>query len=212
MDFDFSSPKEHKFYDFVRPLSKAVTNFLYDFRPIGTENIPREGGFILAANHISLLDAITVTAASTRKMFFMAKSELFHNPLFSKVLENLGAFPVRRGTSDKRAVEFAERILNSNWVLGIFPQGKRTDEMTLKSVKSGVAYIAKKTGADVLPVSLRKEKRGLCRPILTLRFGEIIKNSDLGFEEEYNRRTIRNAAEKIMSEIIRLYNIKEETV
>lgn len=212
MEFDFSSPKEHKFYDFVRPMSKAVTNFFYDFRPIGTENIPREGGFILAANHVSLLDAITITAASTRKLFFMAKSELFNNPFFSKVLENLGAFPVRRGTSDRRAVEFAEKVLNSGWVLGIFPQGKRTDEMTLKSVKSGVAYIAKKTGADVLPVSIRKEKRGLRRPILTMRFGEVIKNSDLGFEEEYNRRTIRNAAEKIMGEIIRLYNIKEESV
>ena len=72
--------------------------------------------------------------------------------------------------------------------------------------------LQKKTEADVLPVSIRKEKRGLRRPILTMRFGEVIKNSDLGFEEEYNRRTIRNAAEKIMGEIIRLYNIKEESV
>lgn len=210
MSFDYSEPKQHKLYKVAKPLSKAVVNLLYDFRSYGTENIPQSGGFLLAANHISLMDAIIITSASSRDLFFMAKSELFKNPLFSKVLENLGAFPVKRSSNDKRSVEFAGKVIEKGWGLGIFPQGKRTDDMSLQNIKSGAAYIVKKTGTNVLPVSIKKEKRRFLRPILTLRFGKVIKYEEFDLESDYSRQKLRSAARKIMGEIIRLYNTAEE--
>lgn len=210
MSFDYSEPREHRLYKVVKPLSRTVVGLLYDFRKYGTENIPQNGGFLLAANHMSLMDPIIITAACTRELFFMAKSELFKNSLFSKVLENLGAFPVKRGSNDKRSVEFAQRVIEKGWGLGIFPQGKRTDDMSLQNIKSGAAYIVKKTETNVLPVSIKKEKGKFLRPVLTLRFGKVMKYEDFDLENDYSRQNVRSAARKIMGEIIRLYNTAGE--
>ena len=209
MKFDFSAPRESRLYNVFRPLAKGFISLRFCVTSFGEENIPEKGAFILAANHISALDPVMIISHCPRTLHFMAKDELFKNPVFASFLKKTNVFPVKRQTSDKRALEFAKRIISSGWVLGIFPEGSRIKDAIPKRAKNGVSYLAAKTKADVLPVSIYKapgEKK--LRPHITIRFGKLIKNSELGFSEEYSQQKIRESSEKIMSAITALWALK----
>lgn len=209
MKFDFSAPRESRLYNVFRPLAKGFISLRYCVTSFGEENIPQKGAFILAANHISALDPVMIISRCPRTLHFMAKDELFKNPVFASFLKKMNVFPVKRQTSDKRALEFAKRIISSGWVLGIFPEGSRIKDASPKRAKNGVSYLAAKTKADVLPVSIYKAPgvRKL-RPQITIRFGKLIKNSELGFSEEYSQQKIRESSEKIMSAITALWALR----
>lgn len=209
MKFDFSAPRESRLYDVFRPLAKGFISLRFCVTSFGEENIPEKGAFILAANHISALDPVMIISHCPRTLHFMAKDELFKNPVFASFLKKMNVFPVKRQTSDKRALEFAKRIISSGWVLGIFPEGSRIKDASPKRAKNGVSYLAAKTKADVLPVSIYKAPgvRKL-RPQITIRFGKLIKNSELGFSEEYSQQKIRESSEKIMSAITALWALR----
>ena len=209
MKFDFSAPRESRLYNVFRPLAKGFISLRFCVNSFGEENIPEKGAFILAANHISALDPVMIISHCPRTLHFMAKDELFKNPVFASFLKKMNVFPVKRQTSDKRALEFAKRIISSGWALGIFPEGSRIKDAIPKRAKNGVSYLAAKTKADVLPVSIYKalgEKR--LRPHITIRFGKLIKNSELGFSDEYSQQKIRESSEKIMSAITALWALK----
>ena len=209
MKFDFSAPRESRLYNVFRPLAKGFISLRFCVTSFGEENIPEKGAFILAANHISALDPVMIISHCPRTLHFMAKDELFKNPIFASFLKKMNVFPVKRQTSDKRALEFAKRIISSGWALGIFPEGSRIKDAIPKRAKNGVSYLAAKTKADVLPVSIYKapgEKR--LRPHITIRFGKLIKNSELGFSDEYSQQKIRESSEKIMSAITALWALK----
>lgn len=209
MKFDFSAPRESRLYDVFRPLAKGFISLRYCVTSFGEENIPQKGAFILAANHISALDPVMIISRCPRTLHFMAKDELFKNPVFASFLKKMNVFPVKRQTSDKRALEFAKRIISSGWVLGIFPEGSRIKDASPKRAKNGVSYLAAKTKADVLPVSIYKAPGGRkLRPQITIRFGKLIKNSELGFSEEYSQQKIRESSEKIMSAITALWALR----
>ena len=209
MKFDFSAPRESRLYNVFRPLAKGFISLRFCVTSFGEENIPEKGAFILAANHISALDPVMIISRCPRTLHFMAKDELFKNPVFASFLKKMNVFPVKRQTSDKRALEFAKRIISSGWVLGIFPEGSRIKDASPKRAKNGVSYLAAKTKADVLPVSIYKAPgvRKL-RPQITIRFGKLIKNSELGFSEEYSQQKIRESSEKIMSAITALWALR----
>lgn len=209
LKFDFSAPKESRLYNFFRPLAKGFVSLAFCVKSFGEENIPKEGAFILAANHIGALDPVMIISRCPRTLHFMAKDELFKNRLFAFFLRKMNVFPVRRQTSDKRALEFAKHIISSGWVLGIFPEGARIKDAIPKKAKNGVSYLAAKTKADVLPVSIYKtpqEKK--LRPKITIRFGKLIKNSELSLDGEYSHQKIREASEKIMDAIKELWSLK----
>lgn len=209
LKFDFSAPKESRLYNFFRPLAKGFVSLAFCVKSFGEENIPKEGAFILAANHIGALDPVMIISRCPRTLHFMAKDELFKNRLFAFFLRKMNVFPVRRQTSDKRALEFAKHIISSGWVLGIFPEGARIKDAIPKKAKNGVSYLAAKTKADVLPVSIYKtpqEKK--LRPKITIRFGKLIKNSELSLDGEYSQQKIREASEKIMDAIKELWSMK----
>ena len=209
LKFDFSAPKESRLYNFFRPLAKGFVSLAFCVKSFGEENIPKEGAFILASNHIGALDPVMIISRCPRTLHFMAKDELFKNRLFAFFLRKMNVFPVRRQTSDKRALEFAKHIISSGWVLGIFPEGARIKDAIPKKAKNGVSYLAAKTKADVLPVSIYKtpqEKK--LRPKITIRFGKLIKNSELSLDGEYSQQKIREASEKIMDAIKELWSLK----
>lgn len=211
MKFDFSVPKESKLYNSFRPLAKALVSLKFRVRSFGEENIPKEGAFILAANHIGALDPVMIISRCPRTLHFMAKDELFKNRLFGSFLKNMNVFPVRRQTSDKRSLEFAKKIISCGWVLGIFPEGSRSKDAIPKKAKNGVSYLAAKTKADVLPVSIYKTPKDKSRrPKITIRFGKLIKNSELNLSENYSQHSIREASEKIMEKINSLWLLGHE--
>lgn len=139
---------------FWQVIFSSVYKYAYkvDFR--GKEKFPLTGPVIVAPNHLSNNDPPIIGFALPRHVSFMAKEELFKNPIFAAVIKWLGAFPVHRGGVDKIAIRRAREILKENKVLGIFPEGSRQKEGHLGRFHDGVASMALRTGTPIVPVAV----------------------------------------------------------
>lgn len=207
--FDYSKVKEEgELYEKLRPLGIKITNALYDIEYIGTENIPAQGGFILASNHIKALDPVFIAlGVKDRQIHFMGKKELFEKPIVRDFLKAANGFPIVRGGADKEALDYAERVVKEGKILGIFPEGTRSKDYKPARAKSGVALIAKEAKADILPVSIYNCDNMKKGTKLTIRFGEVIPYEKLGFTEEGSREEVKACAKFIMSEIVKLWGM-----
>jgi 1-acyl-sn-glycerol-3-phosphate acyltransferase len=155
-------PREKKKYYFADTSKRralillARTLFLpimkYDVQ--GLENFPREGPVILAANHVTNFDVFPIQFALPRVIFFMAKAELFKNPLMDILLRNLSAFPVNRGEKDLWSTRHAQKVLKQGQVLGMFPEGKRSQGKGLSVAKTGTARTAIEAQCPIVPVTV----------------------------------------------------------
>jgi 1-acyl-sn-glycerol-3-phosphate acyltransferase len=142
-------------YKFVR---WAVKTFYFGTRgglkTVNEANVPKTGGVILAPNHVSHLDPPAACCALRRPVHCMAKEELFKNPLFGRLITALAAFPVRRGEGDTESIRTAMSLLEAGEIVLLFPEGTRGDGVTLQPISRGVALLAKRTGAPVVPVGI----------------------------------------------------------
>jgi 1-acyl-sn-glycerol-3-phosphate acyltransferase len=120
----------------------------------GADHLPPTGGVIIASTHTATLDPVILGCAFPRPLTFMAKEELFRFPPFAALIRALGAFPVRRGEPDRRALRRALHLLRSGRCLAIFPEGTRNPAPTLRPPELGVAVLAAWSRAPVLPVAI----------------------------------------------------------
>ncbi len=120
----------------------------------GVENIPRQGAFILASNHVGDTDPPFITAVAPRRIVWMAKQELFDVPVMGAIFRLLGLIPVRRTGTDLGALRKAHRELEQGHVLGVFPEGTRRHDLGMKEGEPGAAALALRTGAPVLPTAI----------------------------------------------------------
>lgn len=142
-------------YKFVRFVTtNLVFRPLGGIRSVGSENVPLEGGVIFAPIHLSHLDPPGVACATKRHMRFMAKEELFKVPGLGWLIKSLGAFSVKRGSEDTEAIRTAMSALEAGEAVLIFPEGTRGDGNTLLPLNKGVAMLAKRTNAKVIPVAI----------------------------------------------------------
>lgn len=142
-------------YTIVRVLASLFLRSWFRIRAGGTEHIPADGPAIVAANHKSFLDAFFLGLAAGRRVRFMAKVELFRGPL-GWLFTRLGAFPVRRGESDREALATARSVLEQGGLLIVFPEGTRVDEPdALGSPHHGAGRLAVETGAPIVPAAIR---------------------------------------------------------
>jgi len=132
----------------------CIFAYLCRWKVAGADNLPSTGPVVVISNHLSLWDPLVVGSAMKRKVYFMAKEELFHYPLVGCMIRSWGAFPVKRGHTDRKALKNAMEVLRSGHVLGIFPEGTRSTTGKLQDFKSGAVSLAVKFGAPILPVGL----------------------------------------------------------
>ena len=210
MHFDYEKKDDRSFYKIAVPLIKAYANAHFRISCYGKENIPKEKGqLIIACNHISFADPAVIISHFPYSIHFIAKSELFENPVTAFFLSNLNAFPVRRGMSDRDALRYACKILDDNKIIGIFPEGRRVRSAVPEKAKRGVAFIARRSGADVLPAALYLDpKEDVFRPKLTIRFGRVLKNCELFDSGNDKSEELQIASEKIMNSIEKLWEKK----
>ncbi|WP_168119176.1 lysophospholipid acyltransferase family protein [Paenibacillus sp. HB172176] len=138
-------------YVFFRFLLRVIYRFLFRLEAKGLHHIPKSGPVILASNHISNLDPPTIGVLVPRKVYFMAKEELFKIPIFGGLLRSFGAFPVKRGGVSKEAIRSGINLLKAGNVMGIFPEGSRK---TPGAAKKGTAMIAMRSEALIVPVAI----------------------------------------------------------
>jgi glycerol-3-phosphate dehydrogenase (NAD(P)+) len=137
----------------VRVVLKLAILAYFRLRRLGREHIP-SGGVILAANHRSFLDPFVIGCCLPRPIYFVAKRELFKNPIIGWFLNCMGAFPVKRGEADEESVATALALLEHGQAVVIFPEGTRIRSGSLGSPKRGVGRLALQSGAPVVPIAI----------------------------------------------------------
>jgi len=120
----------------------------------GRENVPKEGGLIVASNHLNNADPPMLARALGRPPIFMAKKQMHDMPVAGLFFRAWGTFPVRRGEVDRAALRSAEELVHRGEMLLMFPEGTRSRTAKLARGKPGTAMIALRTGAPVLPVAI----------------------------------------------------------
>jgi len=144
----------------VAVLSLPAIRLLFRYRAVGTEHLPRSGGYVLAAGHVSNLDPWPLAFSLWPQRFvrFMAKSELFWFPL-SAVISAVGGFRVHRGRADREAIETAVRLARDGYVIAMFPEGTRRRKGLRKRYEAhahtGAARIALDAGVPLVPAGIK---------------------------------------------------------
>lgn len=170
------------FYNICNGLVKIFMLLSFRMKIYGRENVPLDSGVIIAVNHRSNWDVPAAGISCPRRLTFMAKSELFKNPFFGKLISALGAFPVKRGKGDIGAAKAALTILSRKDAMLIFPEGTRNRTgKPLKKIKEGLALFAVRAKVPVVPVFIEGNYRWLSR--ITVTFGEPIY-----FDEYYEKK------------------------
>jgi 1-acyl-sn-glycerol-3-phosphate acyltransferase len=195
------------FYLFVGAISWPIVRWLFRLRDEGVENLPREGGYVLAANHTSNLDPwpLGLPLWPKRYLRFMAKSELFWWPM-GPVITAGGAFPVRRGERDVEAIQTAVELTRKGHVVAMFPHGTRERKGLVKKYQprshTGAARIALLAGVPLVPAAIRGTDRLIRLGPLRVRYGKPIEVDDIDARDQSERARI--ATERLMVEIARL--------
>jgi len=127
--------------------------FLHFLKVFGQANIPKDGSFICASNHVSLGDPpVLGVAFSGIQLAFMAKQDLFDNKRWGWWFHGTQCIPISRNRKDIKATKEAVRRIRKGWPLAVFPEGTRSEDGEFKQAENGVAFLSAKTGAPVIPV------------------------------------------------------------
>ena len=116
--------------------------------------VPAEGPVIIAPVHRSFIDFFVASEVTDRKLHYMAKDTLWKNDLLARILPSVGAFPVHRESADREAMRRAQQVLDAGEVLILFPEGERRTGPVIEDLHEGVAFLAARTGATVVPVGI----------------------------------------------------------
>jgi 1-acyl-sn-glycerol-3-phosphate acyltransferase len=187
-------------YRLVAYLSQPL-RWVYRLEARGQEHVPRERGFVLAANHVSNFDPwpLGLPLFPQHYLRFMGKSELFWWPL-SSFITAAGAFKVRRGQADADAMQTAIDLVRNGEVVVMFPEGTRQKKGLVKKhqprAHTGAARIAREANAPLVPAAIKGTDRLARLGKVKVAYGPPIEPSD----------DVQETTERVMAEIQRLYD------
>lgn len=143
--------KPTRTWRFLQAICRIVTTLAFDLKVYGVHRLPQEGGVLVVSNHQSYLDPVLLAVRTRRPLSYMAKSELFRHKAFTWLIRSLGAFPVRQGAGDVRAIKESIERVQEGHALAIFPEGSRSHDGKLLPVEPGVALVIRKAKVPVVP-------------------------------------------------------------
>ena len=190
-------------YTVSRFLIFLLGKIFFRFQTKGRENIPKDGAFILASNHASNLDPLILGAASTRKLGYMSKEELFRNPFLAFWLRHVNAFPVKRQVHDVGAIREALKRLKGGEPLLMFPEGGRSLDGEFSDVQPGVGMLAMHTSVPILPAFIEGSQEAMAKGEYKIRFNKIVVIFGKIFYLDKNQ-AYEEAADRIKNEIVAL--------
>ena len=191
---------------FVKLFLRFIFKLFFKFEVEGIENVPLSGGAIMCSNHPGTFDMFFIACKVKPIVHYMAKEELFKNPVLAYILTKLGAFPVKRGKGDLESIKKALKILKSGKVLGILPEGTRTGFGNPRKIKPkpGVALIATKANVPIIPAAIKGGYK-LFSKVKVIYGKPFYVNSEKG--KKYTREELINITNFIMD---RTYKLLEE--
>ncbi|MBR2774814.1 MAG: 1-acyl-sn-glycerol-3-phosphate acyltransferase [Selenomonadaceae bacterium] len=191
-------------YKVFKALCRIWFGLILRTRVIGAENIPKDGAFILAANHVSNWDPPFLGTFIARTVYYMGKEELFSNLVMAAICRSLHVFPVKRGAADKTAIKTAIKLLKDGKCLGIFPEGTRSKTGKLGKAESGISLIAAMTKAPIIPAAIVSTEKIFSRekflPRLAVVYGTPIKFTG----STKDKQALADFAQELMNEIAKL--------
>lgn len=176
---------------------------IYRIKVENKEKVPAEGAYIICANHLNMLDALAVVATNKRKVRFICKESMFHNPFIRGILKLADTIPLNRDKNDIESMKRTLKGLKQGDLLGIFPEGTRNGmEKNLKA-KNGAAFFALKSKVKVIPAGIQ----GTFKPFTKVK---IVYGDPLDFSEYYGKEKDKEALDHvtnvIMDNIVMLTN------
>ena len=190
---------------------KLPFKILFSWKVKGRENVPLNGPLIVIANHVHLIDPFLLAFSFPRRIYFMAKEELFRYPFLRSLLRWSGVFPVHRKGMEKekqKALRNAKDVLGRGSILGMFPEGRRSHDGKLEMGKTGSIVVAAQANVSLLPVGIvgTDKIKGISwlwkRPGIVINIGEPFKLPPP--EGKLNRSQRRSLTDLIMRRIAAL--------
>lgn len=162
-------------HDVGRWIGRTPLRALFRVRARGVSRIPLEGPVVVVANHSSMADGPILFGLLPRRVVFLIKQEMFKG-VAGTLLRKIGQLAVRRGEPDRAPLLAAQKVLRAGGVVGVFPEGTRgTGDVA--EAQAGAAWLARSTGAVVVPVACRGTlrppgTRRRFRPVVDVLVGE----------------------------------------
>jgi 1-acyl-sn-glycerol-3-phosphate acyltransferase len=199
-------------YTIGATLSALVAKTLFFFRAYGSENIPREGGCILAMNHESYLDPPLAGISAPRELFYLARKTLLQWPILGPIFPKVNVIPVDQERADMSALKTVIKQVRAGHCTVIFPEGSRTPDGTIQPAQPGLGLIMAKTRCPIVPARVfgaheafpRGGRPHLFRPI-TLVIEKPMQFSDADYEGE-GRELYQRLSEKVLARISEIKN------
>ena len=148
-------------YQLVRNLLFVFLKVWCRLRVEGQQHLPKEGPFVLAPTHRSIIDTPVASAVSLRRLRFLGADKWWSNVQFGKLLTALGGFPVTRGTADREALKRCIAVLDGEEPLVLFPEGERKSGPIVQPLLDGAVYIALKSGVPIVPVGIGGSEKAM---------------------------------------------------
>ncbi len=197
--------KMNPLYAIGRAVLIPIFKLLFFYKVNGKDNVPKEGAYIICSNHLSNNDPPLLAITQRRQVFYMAKEELFKNKFLGWLFRQFGAFPIKRGAGDGKAINEAEKLIADGKLLGIFIEGTRSKTGEFLRPRSGAAVVASQMQVPVIPVCITpKNKKIKVFQKVTISWGKPMTPEQLGLEKNAGGEAIRNASRMIMDEIKQL--------
>ena len=188
-------------YYVVKFFVRLYFRIMYNVHAEGRENIPKGQPVIYASNHRSYADPPLVGSFAKGRLCFMAKEELFKNPVFAWLIRSLGAFPVARGKGDTGTIDKAVENLKSRSMM-IFPEGTRSKDGKVHRGHSGAALIAVRANVPIIPVGVCYGEKLKFRTKLRVVYGKPIDPAEYcTISDEPNPRELVKLKNRYMADI-----------
>lgn len=173
---------------------RVFTLFLFRVKTYGQENIEKGKPYIMCANHTSNWDPPILYTATKREMYMMAKEELFKNKFIYWFANKTNIFPVKRGKQDIESIKKSLKVLQENKILAIFPEGTRNGIQKRGKIQNGPAYLAARSGVQVIPVKIE----GSFKPFTKVK---LYYGKPLDFSKYQSKKPEKETLDLISAEI-----------